>query len=361
MLIKHIDDLLPAIEGRSEFVVIDKGEYTVIDYLYLEKDSFDDPRRLECRGIKFGQRGEILARPFHKFFNLGEKEQPSEVDFSQDHRILEKLDGSMIHPALVNDELRLMTRKGCTDVAAQAEELFLRKPGYFRFMDDMMHQGCTPIFEYIGPKNRIVLRYDDPQLVLLAVRGNYHGTYKSYYHMVRQAAEYGVPVVSSGSEVYDTVGDIHTFLTHARELKDKEGYVIAFDDGHMLKIKADEYLRQHRALDDMSSKKKVLALVLQGFEDDIMSMLDEADAEELREFATQVNQQVMNVVVDIQGVDVLWRHLDQKDFAIKIVPHYEKWQHAAMFKCRAGEDPVPYIKKALQKNLDLVTATWRGQ
>lgn len=361
MLIKHIDDLLPAIEGRSEFVVIDKGDYTVIDYLYLEKDSFDDPRRLECRGIKFDRDGKILARPFHKFFNLGEKEQPHEVDFSREHRIMEKLDGSMIHPAMVNGELRLMTRKGCTDVAAQAEELFLRKPSYFKFMDDMICQGYTPIFEYIGPENRIVLRYDDPQLILLAVRGNYHGDYKSRYPMVRQASAYGVPVVDNSSAPSISVSGTEAWLRHVRDLKDKEGYVIAFDDGHMLKVKADEYLRQHRALDDLGSKKKVLALVLQGFEDDIMSMLDETDAEELRNFSFEVNRQVRTLVADTRLVVILWDHLSQKDFATDIVPNYGKWQHAALFKCRAEEDPAPYIKKALQKNLDLVVARWRGE
>ena len=65
--------MLPHIQGRSDFVVAVRDGYTVIDYVYALPDSFDNPYRLECGGIKFAPDGSVLARPFHKFFNIGEK------------------------------------------------------------------------------------------------------------------------------------------------------------------------------------------------------------------------------------------------------------------------------------------------
>ena len=111
MLIEHIDQVLPHIKDKPEFVVIDKGDYKVIDYVYVDKDSFDHPVAIECRGIKFSSDGSILSRPFAKFFNVGEKQQLNEIDLNLSHHLLHKLDGSMIHPAVINDQLVFMTRK----------------------------------------------------------------------------------------------------------------------------------------------------------------------------------------------------------------------------------------------------------
>ena len=41
--IEHLDDVLPHIEGRSDFIVVRKERYTVVDYIYVLPDSFDDP------------------------------------------------------------------------------------------------------------------------------------------------------------------------------------------------------------------------------------------------------------------------------------------------------------------------------
>ena len=119
-LIRHIDDVLPAIEGCDEFKVIEKndeaGEYTAIDYMVVTPDSFpsmlsDDPElrlisaiRRECRGIKFYKNGIIAARPYHKFHNLNERDETlsSIINWTRDYLAMSKLDGSMIHPLVLH-------------------------------------------------------------------------------------------------------------------------------------------------------------------------------------------------------------------------------------------------------------------
>ena len=113
MWIKDLNQILPKIQGKDEFVVIDKDDYIVIDYVFQGPFTFDSPEALECRGIKFNKDGSILARPFQKFFNHGERGH--ELDSTRPHTVLEKLDGSMIHSAMLNDQIVLMTRKGITD------------------------------------------------------------------------------------------------------------------------------------------------------------------------------------------------------------------------------------------------------
>ena len=74
MHIEHIDDILPHIEGKNEFKIHHHKEgYTTIDYMFEDTNTFDNEVLLECRGIKFDADGKILARPLHKFLNLGQK------------------------------------------------------------------------------------------------------------------------------------------------------------------------------------------------------------------------------------------------------------------------------------------------
>ena len=81
--IKHIDDVLPHIQGRDEFLVMEKDGYTVINYAVAFEETFqwdeNDPVgsaiRRECRGLIFDRNtGNLISHPYHKFFNA-EKNQ----------------------------------------------------------------------------------------------------------------------------------------------------------------------------------------------------------------------------------------------------------------------------------------------
>jgi hypothetical protein len=101
--INHITDVLPHIEGRKEFRVMEKEGYTVIQYMVALEDTFkwddNDPVgsavRRECRGITFDEEGKLICRKYHKFFNAGEKEetQLNKINLYEPHIVLEKLDG----------------------------------------------------------------------------------------------------------------------------------------------------------------------------------------------------------------------------------------------------------------------------
>ncbi|WP_299988122.1 hypothetical protein [uncultured Ruegeria sp.] len=62
--------------------------------------------------MKFDPNGKLIARPFHKFLSLGEKRPVQEEPWDVSHAVLDKLDGSMIHPAIAGDEMVFMTRMG---------------------------------------------------------------------------------------------------------------------------------------------------------------------------------------------------------------------------------------------------------
>lgn len=184
-----IDDVIPYVKDREEFVIGERDFGTVINYAVSTPDTFnminsDDMEgaiRRECRGIKFYPDGKIAARLFHKFFNLFEKEETQLHNLNMDkkHTILEKLDGSMLHPMIFGNEIRWMTKMGITDVSIKAEKYIKNNSKYDKFAEWCIENNMTPIFEYTSPDNRIVISYREDKLTLLAVRDNYTGEYKN--------------------------------------------------------------------------------------------------------------------------------------------------------------------------------------
>lgn len=101
--IESLGDVEPHVCYEKGFVISRRRDYTVVDYVYVVADTFSTPISMECRGLKFDRDGRIIGRPFHKFFNLGERQRIEDVDWSARHRVQAKLDGSMVHPAAVRD------------------------------------------------------------------------------------------------------------------------------------------------------------------------------------------------------------------------------------------------------------------
>ncbi len=192
--IRTINDVLPHIEGRPEFIVAEREFGTVLNYMVSMADTFNmtGPEdlggaiRRECRGLIFDLDGKIMSRPFHKFFNIGEREetQPHVLDFSLDHTIFTKLDGSMLRPIEVNGNIRWGTKMGFSEVAEFAEKfIFTHRPEYNEFASWCMSQGLTPIFEYMGPYNKVVLDYEE-HMSLLAIRETVSGKYLNIHEVI---------------------------------------------------------------------------------------------------------------------------------------------------------------------------------
>lgn len=350
MNIEHIDQVLPSIKGRDEFVVAERPGYKVIDYNFAMSDSFDDPIRLELRGIKFDASGKILARPFQKFFNVGERvdTQPDRLDFLQPHVITQKLDGSMIHPAIVDGALVLMTRIGRTDVAVKAER---------HLTDDLemglrhvLSTGITPIFEFTAPDNRIVIRYDKSELTLLAAREMVSGRYVEDLPGLANAL--GVPLVKHLSSEW-TTGP--AFLDYARAVVGEEGFVVRFASGLWVKAKGDDYVLKHKAKESILQEKNVLAMIVGGQLDDVLPLLETEDREAIEVYRDNV---LAGIGQTAERVDLLVRsgaHLDQKTFAVEHLKGADAGIRSMAFSVRAGADPKDAIAKSILKHVSSQT------
>lgn len=369
-LIQNISDVLPWIEGHDEFVVAEKEGYTVINYNVIMADTFPKVHldgwewpvakiRRECRGIIFDSKtGEIIRRPFHKFFNVNEREETQDhvVDLSRPHAILEKLDGSMIAPFIVNGEMIWGTKMGATDVAKPVEEFVARNPEYITFADEAIDNGWTPIFEWCSRKQRIVLDYFDDQLVLTGLRNMNTGVYALHGNLEAIGMAYAIPVV----RVFEPQTDMKAFLEYVRDLEDLEGFVVRFDDGHMLKLKCHWYLQIHKAKEAILQDRNIVELILDEKLDDVKAHLPEEDRDHLTHFEIQFNMCVGIVVQSI--LDIMGKlddgNIDRKTFAVEMAPQICSYMRPIVFKnfdgCTIGkvfEDVRNTIRNNLTKTV----------
>jgi len=352
--ITNISDVLPAIEGRAEFTVARKEGYTVINYNVMFEDTFpevihhNDLRanhdhyevenfnarvRRECRGIIFdAETGDIIRRPFHKFFNVNERTETQDhiVDLSQPHVILEKLDGSMIVPFLLNGEIRWGTKMGLTDVAAPVEE-FVKNSNieYVDYARDLLELGFCPIFEWCSRKQKIVLDYgQEDQLILTAVREIKTGKYMplNYYNR----GLYDIPEVRG----FDPITDMKAFLEYVSTLTDVEGFVIRFADGHMAKVKCHWYLQIHKAKEAILQDRNIVELILEEHLDDVKAHLIDEDRVRITKFESDFNNAVYRVVDKIQADHLALKvaGMDRKAFALNEAQKHDAFVRPILFR-----------------------------
>jgi T4 RnlA family RNA ligase len=209
-------------------------------YNYSAKAQYDrlwNEVTLGCRGLILDGEGNVIARPFPKFFNLGEYEG-QKVPKST-FEVYEKMDGSLGISYVMDGKIQIATRGSfISDQSVKANELLKS-----RYYDSVakMKMGVTYLFEIIYPENRIVVDYgDEKKLVLLAMIDIETG-------LDLPLEDIGFPLVKG----YDGVNDINALKLLEEE--NKEGFVIKYPDGYRLKVKFEEYVRLHKIITQVSS------------------------------------------------------------------------------------------------------------
>lgn len=354
----------------TAFIEVDRGDFVLFNYVVSFDGSFPDltgdPVRdreiaiiRELRGVTFDKAtGEVVTRKFHKFFNVGQRAetQPHVIDWSQPHDILLKADGSMITPYKRRDgQWEWHTKMGATDVAKLADDYVAANPHYVLFAEHCRQNGLTPLFEFCSRKQKIVIDYPEDKLVLLAVRNNYDGEYLSYASLVEQGAKYGIPVIES---IEGSVTDPAAFLEAVRVLTDVEGYIVRFRNGHMVKVKAEEYLRLHNLVDIMQRDKDVVSLIFSGSFDDTKPMLADDTRERAEAFAEAIERGLAASAARLQSLVDEGKALvgeDRKRFAVEYANKIENPDRSLVFQIAGGRSALDVVTDFVKKKVIMVT------
>lgn len=211
---------------------------------------------LHARGIVFDYAtGEVLARPFDKFFNLGEmidtetgvlkpiagyvKQHLGFDNLSGDYkhqkfRVMDKLDGSLGIAFWTGTDWYVKTAGSFeSDQAKWANE-------WFDMIIDpsILDKSKTYLFEIIYDEDKHPIEYDFEGLVLLGIVDTKTGIEEPLSEILRVAKELNI----RHAEVLEFT-DFDEVVKYAKNLpKTKEGVVITFENGFKLKVKGDEFL-----------------------------------------------------------------------------------------------------------------------
>jgi hypothetical protein len=225
----------------ANYVKVNKHpKHDLYIYNYTQNTQFEriwNDVTLACRGLILDASGNVIARPFPKFFNLGEIE--NQVLPDSNFEVFDKMDGSLGILYWI-DEVPYMASRGSfsSNQSDKANEML---HGKYKKSWSLLDKNKTYLFEIIYPENRIVLNYGaSEELVLLAIIGTQSGE-------EFPLEDIGFPLV----EKYDGIKDIQTLKE--MELANKEGFIIKYANNFRVKIKFEEYLRLHRIITQVSN------------------------------------------------------------------------------------------------------------
>ena len=214
---------------------------------YSEKVQYEglwDEVTLQARGLVTDDKGNVVARPFKKFFNLEENKHTPTDDFD----VYAKLDGSLGILFYYQNQWVMATRGSFTsDQAIKGFEM-LKKYDY-----DKLHKNYTYLFEIIYQENRIVCQYDFEDLVLLGMIETNTG-YEVNLYDEHEDVRFKILIFNVGLKVVQRFDNFKDFQYLKQTIPDnKEGYVVKFSNGDRMKIKGEEYLRLHKIISNIST------------------------------------------------------------------------------------------------------------
>lgn len=138
-------------------------------YNYTQKTQYErfwNNCTLACRGLIMDKDCNIVARPFQKFFNLGEFE--NQVVPNESFEVYEKMDGSLGILYWIDNQAYIASRGSFVSEQAQVATEMLHTQ--YAEAIPLLDKSKTYLFEIIYPENRIVLDYgNERKLVLLAI------------------------------------------------------------------------------------------------------------------------------------------------------------------------------------------------
>lgn len=192
----------------------------------------------DCRGLILDDDGEVIGRPFRKFWNAS---QYQEIGLpTGEFNVWEKVDGSLGILCGYRGELVCATRGSFeSDQAKWFRDWIWRKHG------DLTPSGETYLLEIVYPGNRIVVDYGKrEEAVLLSVMSPDGVDLWNLFDSTTRFTK---------ARRFDGISDFSTINSDPR-FAGEEGFVLQWPDGFRAKCKLEEYVRIHRLITSCSTR-----------------------------------------------------------------------------------------------------------
>lgn len=287
------------INQKDKIILIRYGLAEIQEGLWEDKNSI----YRECRSVVIDlETEELILTPFRKFFNLNEVEENKIENIIEEMKsativeITDKLDGSMQSARYYNGEIFI-----AGSMAIDKSDSWRLEDGYSKLTEKhkeviKKNPDYTFVFEYISIKDAHVVKYTKSEegLYLIGMRNVKTGEQLSYKDLKLLSESANIPMAKI--EDY-TLGEIIELSKTLRADK-KEGWILNID-GHLIKIKCDDYVQLHRLLDKVSSINVIIESVAENRVDDLLSKVPDAYRDrvliavnKLLEYKNNMNQRI---------------------------------------------------------------------
>ncbi|GAA0102559.1 hypothetical protein UT300012_32740 [Paraclostridium bifermentans] len=274
------------------------NEFLLIRYglAEMQKGMWEDENSIyrECRSVVIDLKNECLViTPFKKFFNLDEVKENKldnvlkKINEANIVEIVDKLDGSMQCARWYNDNVFMSgsmaininnswrLQDGMSMLTKNHKTMLKENPEY------------TFVFEYISMKDAHVVLYNKEQegLYLIGIRDVNTGIQLNYRDIKEFSKRYNVHMAKiENIKIDEVLKNMKIFKSN-----EKEGWILNID-GHLIKIKCDDYVHLHRLLDKFSSVNVIIENVAEGRIDDMLSKVPESYIHRI----TQISDKIIN-------------------------------------------------------------------
>jgi len=288
---------------------IDDYKITCFTYFICDDKNFAKPLKnnnvvngYDMRGTTFiFNKDKSLYKRFFmlpKFFNINQIEDTQYLNIKNKKiiSITEKEDGSLISfMNLPNGKVFAKTIGGFSnEQVVGATKLYNSDKYLYNFINEALKNDMTPLFEYVALTNRIVLIYGDPELKFIGFRNNKNGKFiPSSLVDKEKILNIKTPKTIKNKSLND-------LLNLAKNSENKEGWVIVFDDGQMIKIKTDWYFKIHNIRTEQIFREDyIIKYYLQETLDDVLQNIDREKNTDVFIFIDKVKCAVNNKITDI--------------------------------------------------------------
>lgn len=221
---------------------------------------------LDFRSLMCRPDGTVVSAGYPKFFNFGENSENDDIVKTglADKRTIftEKVDGSLIIRSVIDGKVHFRTR-GCEIIAEDLREDVERliRDRYSKLLDPELHRPeHSMLLEFISPKNQIIIRYADTDLIHLG--WSFFGLGKlKIFPPAQEAYKHGVMLeFPKPVKIIEANFSVEELRTNVQTWNHQEGVVtctkLKNGEIRLCKFKSTWYLRLH-ALKAQTNEKSL--------------------------------------------------------------------------------------------------------
>ena len=332
--------IIKLVNSTSMFYAQQYNNLILCSYHYVNPEIYyKHPEAKEIRGIVFDAKGNIVLRPFPKFFNYGEPAcKVSRDDIATAN---EKLDGSLVSTGIYKDSIVIASKGSLKSWVVEKAKPIVYSHNYANLISDF--KGYTVMFELLDPENPIVIQPTQLQLVLIGIRHNKSGKIISPIELEEIGKQYSLPYAKVAYKDI-TISQLKAII---KPLRNIEG-IVAYTDKELCKIKTDWYLSLHKFTN--LNEKKILKMYINNELDDLYGLLPNSVKDKVQNVIKKAEKRINNCINNVRRFFETHEFSSRKELAMFLQrSDIDKSQWKIYFDVYAGtpitEAVYTYFKK----------------